>query len=149
MSRPCPDCGGPKPPGRGRKYCNDCTKSCDSHAGYIRACPACQKVWLDETGKRKEYRARYSAGQSRASRRKKYGLTDEQLDEVLSPGKCATCDRADDLVIDHDHASGMVRGLLCRHCNLALGNVKDSIDTLKRMVEYMEISQSNDIKETN
>lgn len=149
MARPCRECGGPKPAGRGRKYCDNCTKSCDEHAAYTYGCAACQKSWLDATGKRKEYRQRYSVEQSRATKRRKYGLTDSQLDEVLAPGKCATCDRTDDLVIDHDHATGVVRGLLCRDCNLALGNIKDSIDTLKRLVGYLEISQGNDIKETD
>ncbi|UVD39733.1 endonuclease VII [Streptomyces phage RosePharie] len=147
MARPCHECGGPKPAGRGRKYCNDCTKSCADHAGYTYGCAACQKSWLDATGKRKVYRERYADDQSRKKKMKAYGLTEEQLDAVLEPGKCYTCDSTEDLVIDHDHATGVVRGLLCNSCNVALGHVKDSIETLQRMIEYLEISQRNDIKE--
>jgi hypothetical protein len=41
------------------------------------------------------------------------------------------------LSIDHDHASGDVRGLLCHHCNLMLGNARDSVDVLLRAVVYL------------
>ena len=35
-------------------------------------------------------------------------------------GRCAMCGYGDaDLVIDHDHQTGMVRGLLCRSCNVS------------------------------
>jgi len=149
MAMPCLSCGGPKPPGRGRKYCNDCTHNCDEHSAYTYGCAPCHKVWLDGSGKRKEYRDRHAASSSRSKRRVAYGLTDEQLDAVLKPGKCATCDSTKRLVIDHDHATGMVRGLLCNDCNLALGKVKDSTETLMRLVEYLKISEPNDIKERN
>jgi len=32
-------------------------------------------------------------------------------------GRCAICGRMSDLVCDHDHATGLVRGWLCRSCN--------------------------------
>ena len=148
MARPCHECGGPKPAGRGRKYCDDCTKSCSDHKAYTYGCAGCQKVWLDSNGMRKVYRERYSGEQSRASKRRKYGLTDAQLDAVEAPGKCATCDKTTDLVIDHDHATGVVRGLLCRECNLALGHAKDSIETLSRLIGYLQENLAvNDIKE--
>lgn len=94
------------------------------------------------------YRDRYSAQASRRTRQRKYSLTDEELDEVLSLGRCATCGSESNLVIDHDHATGKVRGLLCNDCNLALGKIKDSIETLENMVAYLKISQGNNIKES-
>ena len=39
--------------------------------------------------------------------------------------------------VDHDHKTGKVRGLLCKSCNIALGEVDDSLTTLKRMIEYL------------
>lgn len=38
---------------------------------------------------------------------------------------------------DHDHATGKMRGLLCRHCNTALGSFKDSVETLLMAVLYL------------
>lgn len=44
--------------------------------------------------------------------------------EELQQGRCGICGREDltrRLAVDHDHASGMIRGLLCIRCNLAEG----------------------------
>ena len=40
--------------------------------------------------------------------------------------------------IDHCHVTGVIRGKLCRRCNIALGLFKDKIYNLKRAVEYLE-----------
>ena len=40
--------------------------------------------------------------------------------------------------VDHDHKTGEVRGLLCHHCNRALGGVMDNIEVLKKMIDYLE-----------
>ena len=42
------------------------------------------------------------------------------------------------LCIDHDHTTGKVRGVLCKHCNHVLGHSKDSVTILKSAVEYLE-----------
>lgn len=49
----------------------------------------------------------------------RYGLTKEQFHamEAAQGGRCAICGREARLVIDHCHASGKVRGLLCNRCN--------------------------------
>ena len=39
---------------------------------------------------------------------------------------------------DHDHVTGEFRGWLCHHCNLALGNVKDSIGRLQQLIAYLQ-----------
>ena len=39
-------------------------------------------------------------------------------------GRCATCGRRDDLVVDHDHITGLVRGYLCKGCNVREGTYK-------------------------
>lgn len=42
------------------------------------------------------------------------------------------------LCIDHDHSTKKVRGLLCHHCNAALGHAQENPELLRRMAEYLE-----------
>jgi hypothetical protein len=39
--------------------------------------------------------------------------------------------------IDHDHQTGKIRGILCRHCNLALGHAKDDPKILQALIDYL------------
>lgn len=75
--------------------------------------------------------------------RKKYKLTPEQYDEALlfQGGTCLICrskpNRAR-LCVDHDHKTGVVRGLLCSGCNAALGLLKEDTNLLRRAADYLE-----------
>lgn len=90
---------------------------------------------------RSEYRRR-SDGERLKNRLKKYGIDESLYTSLLQSqgGLCATCPADLSTVkvcIDHDHITGKVRGLLCSHCNSALGFAKDSISTLERMIKYL------------
>jgi hypothetical protein len=56
-------------------------------------------------------------------------------------GVCAICGRPPSekrrLAVDHDHATGAVRGLLCVPCNQALGRFQDSPDVLAAAAMYV------------
>jgi hypothetical protein len=74
-----------------------------------------------------------------------YGITYEDYLQLLESQdhKCAICGteesdrKGGDLVVDHCHASGKVRGMLCQKCNLMLGNANDLIGTLEQAVIYL------------
>lgn len=73
-----------------------------------------------------------------------YGLDLDQYNQLLSKQNncCAVCRQHQStfnkaLAVDHSHATGEVRGLLCDSCNRALGLVRDSIEVLKSMVKYL------------
>ena len=76
--------------------------------------------------------------------RTKYGLTPEQYSEMLAAqnGVCAICREpppADILLsVDHCHRTSHVRGLLCKPCNLAIGNMKDDAARLRAAANYVE-----------
>lgn len=76
--------------------------------------------------------------------RLKYGLTLEQHAAMLAQqkGLCAVC--RDPLLpghggtnVDHDHDTGQVRGLLCRGCNSAEGQLKGSALRAERLAAYL------------
>ena len=81
-----------------------------------------------------------------------YGLTKENYLRLKDQqqGRCAIClrtaeeaghtSRHPDLVVDHDHESGAVRGLLCVHCNQALGHLGDDMVRLTAAVAYLSRS---------
>jgi len=135
---------------------NEC-KSCWSEraAARYRANPEAAK---ERTRRwQRENRERYNASQrerrARPERkakeraghlRRKYGMTSEEYDEMLvaQRGVCAICERPPtdgiSLHVDHDHASGARRKLLCFRCNNALGDFDDDIDLLQQAVRYLD-----------
>ncbi len=42
------------------------------------------------------------------------------------------------LMVDHDHTTGEVRGLLCHNCNRAIGLLREDPERLRRAIEYLE-----------
>ncbi len=77
-----------------------------------------------------------------------YGLTVAQYTEMIEAQTniCAICGeppgtskagKPQRLAIDHDHASGQVRGLLCGPCNQALGLFRDRTDRMLSALEYL------------
>jgi len=76
-----------------------------------------------------------------------YGMTNEDYEKLLELQHfcCAGCGTHQNeldkkLNVDHDHKTGIIRGLLCGNCNRALGLVKDNLQTLTRLHQYLEKS---------
>lgn len=72
-----------------------------------------------------------------------FGLTPEMFQEMLDAqgGGCAICGglerKGHALSVDHCHATGKVRGLLCGNCNRGLGLYKDNPERLIKAAEYL------------
>ena len=72
-----------------------------------------------------------------ARMKERYQQKRSQLLKELSQ-ECAICkDNKSALVLDHDHHTGVVRGLLCRRCNLVLGYLREEIELLRKMISYI------------
>ena len=80
--------------------------------------------------------------------KRKFGITLGQYNEkkASQDGRCAICGdipsqlRGGKIVrlsVDHDHATGEVRGLLCNKCNRGIGYLQDSVDILQLAAEYL------------
>ena len=120
---PCVECGGPIPESRrnGVTYCSiECKKREQD------------RRWRDRAP---HYMRQYL-----------YGVTPEQFEQMLEQqgGTCAICatDQWDSKgrgpSVDHDHATGKVRGLLCASCNNGLGRFRDDTALLRAAVKYLE-----------
>lgn len=108
---------------------------------------AYQSIWYREKMKDPEFRKR-RASWKRVGR---YGLTEVQFEEMLESqeNSCLLCgilfdsgSRSSSLVVDHDHATGKMRGLICWSCNIGLGAFKDDIKILEKAIKYLESQKS-------
>lgn len=79
--------------------------------------------------------------------RSTYGITLEQYNAMVATqkGRCAICNRPPPrhgryrkLVVDHDHATGEVRSLLCNPCNTAMGSLGEDAGRCRAVADYIE-----------
>jgi len=91
--------------------------------------------------------ARYRTRHPSSLRMYNYGITEEQYQAMLEAqgNACAICGstewpgaRPGSPCVDHDHATGKVRGLLCGHCNSGLGHFRDDQERLRAAIRYLE-----------
>ena len=113
----------------GKKLCNDCREHPQKHNSLCQSCSNSRLM--------NNYFQKY--------RYAKYGVTTEWFDERFK-GVCEICAAPmtrEAVHLDHDHSTNKARGLLCGLCNKGLGQFKDSIDTLKAAVTYLERTTCN------
>jgi hypothetical protein len=76
--------------------------------------------------------------------RTSYGLSVDDYENMTAAqgGVCAICGESNPsgrrLAVDHNHATGAVRKLLCATCNTALGQMRDNPDLLRKAADYLE-----------
>jgi Recombination endonuclease VII len=123
-------------------YCRDCQRKIN-RASKIRNMPAVLTYNAKWQKEHPDRMARYR----RNSKLKHYGLTEDEYLAIIEAagGRCEIC-RTDKpggkrirfWMIDHDHATGDVRGILCENCNRALGMMQDDPDRLRAAAAYLE-----------
>lgn len=67
----------------------------------------------------------------------RFGMSVEEYDDAIAKG-CVVCGSHNAVGMDHCHATGKLRGALCRRCNLALGYVNDDPVLLRKLANYIE-----------
>jgi hypothetical protein len=125
----CKSCGVDKPRKEFRQYRNAGRNR--NSSGIYKTCKPCHN------DKYRDYKRRWDL-------ENKYGITLEEYDEMAKDG-CDLCGKTSEenkgyLVVDHDHETGKVRGVLCTMCNTGLGKLGDSVEGLTRALEYLNAS---------
>lgn len=117
--KPCRRCGSEKRRGHGSPYCAPCSSA------------ARQERLITLPRRLRD-----------AELRRVYGITTQAYEEMfkLQRGLCAICSKPPSksyrsLDVDHDHSTGVVRGLLCRRCNVALSYIEDGL--LEARLSYL------------
>jgi len=90
---------------------------------------------------------RYRIIHTNSDLKRKHGITLEEYNGLLAEqhGRCKICltthsnrRTTNRLAVDHDHNTGLIRGLLCESCNRAIGLLKDNPSLLRKAAEYLE-----------
>ncbi len=122
IGRPCKNCGGTL------RY------------GLSYSCVACTVRRSSENKKNPHYKVVEKIGYMR----RRYGITPNEMLAMLKSqgGACAICGGKDPKnehgwCVDHDHTTGIVRGVLCDPCNNGLGRFNDSVESLNSAIRYL------------
>lgn len=119
------------------------------------------KIWREEHKKEraaynKEYvrlnRKRILKSKRNGACKKAYGITLRQKKEMIlnQNNKCLSCGtdlrklKSKNICIDHDHKSKQIRGILCHHCNVVLGLMKEDYDKILKLAKYCKKYCKND-----
>lgn len=110
---------------------------------------------------REEHREQLNAAERRAAKaphrrkqrqvaqwKRRYGLTAEAAESLMASQNhaCAICHtpfaNLRKICVDHCHASTVVRGFLCNHCNVGIAQFRDNPDLLLAAVSYLRRYQT-------
>ena len=147
VGRPCASCSKPMDDDsmRSAKICKSCSEVCFEckirpRQTKHRRCSECQSKI--DAARKSGNDAKLAARVTRIA--SKYKVR-RPLAAVLAVSKHCTacgkeCTRTGELHVDHCHATGEVRGMLCFNCNAALGHVNDSVERLNMLIAYLNKS---------
>ena len=113
---------------------NKVSKTKDGLNYWCRACHrGVSEAWNKANPERRARQLRNAQLRSRYG----IGIDEYEAKVAIQNGTCAICSNPAKCV-DHDHATGKVRGILCAGCNRALGFMFDNPALLHRGAEYLE-----------
>ena len=106
--------------------------------------------------KQKAYREKNKDRERNSQLRRNFGISLHEYNLMLTEqkGKCACCgihqnELTINFAVDHDHDTGLIRGLLCGICNTAIGKLGDNIEGLMRALNYLEKHELTKERKTN
>jgi len=149
--RKCAECKRPYP--ETDKFFN---RHIRGKGGWYYICKKCKCA-------KEKQRRKINPNMDRTNRfRLKYGITYEHYLLMLEQAghKCAICNKEETeiqqpskkvkmLSVDHDHATGEVRGLLCGRCNKAVGLFSDDVKLLDSAIKYLTMGKGERYNDRN
>lgn len=113
--------------GKLTSWCKKCCskQSAERYKNNIEKCREEHRNWVNKNKDKVAFTKAKSA----------YGITKEEYDSLIR--KCQICGSEKNLVIDHSHQSGRIRGMLCNSCNKGLGFFRDNPALLERASDYV------------
>ena len=145
-----------------QSYCKVCVKEINNkwrEANPEKAKEGAKKWYEANQEKHKENSKKWKEANPKKTKenhlKRNFGITLEQYNEIFwkQKGSCAICGKHQNelnqtLAVDHDHATGKIRGLLCSNCNRAIGLLKDSPAISQEVNRYLNRStRSQRLKE--
>jgi len=143
--------------------CTECNKRkathgefCDSCYNETKICRRCQqrksifefeknqKSIAGKVSRRGECRECRKWKKSIPSKAKKEYEKHHPVPPIGEPFTCPVCRNTiirqfkNDVVLDHDHKTGEIRGYICRMCNNSMGMMEDDINILKRAIKWLQ-----------
>jgi len=123
------------------RKCTDCSlessnlelfvKDKGSKHGRRNLCISCCVKRNESSPKNKDWKTDYQV-------KKRYGVDRETYLKLMATSDCCEiCSSKDNLCYDHDHVTMNFRGVLCRSCNRAIGQLGDNEESLQRALNYL------------
>lgn len=122
-----------------QKICTKCkvrwpiTKFSRRGDGYQSWCKDCNKKhkkdWIQDNRDKVRWNTLWT----------KYRIRKEDWERLMEEqgGLCALCAEEEPTVVDHNHTTGEVRGLLCNGCNVFVGHVETTPARLRNLEKYL------------
>ena len=120
-------------------------KTAKGKVAHLRSCTKDRKKKQQEEGGRLELRLRKirsERGEAAAVWFEKQKPVCKICGKTVHKAPENSKDKQNQAVIDHDHKTGKLRGLLCHQCNVGIGNFKDDINRLMNAILYLSRSSS-------
>lgn len=146
--------------------CTECNKNkathgefCDSCFNETKICRRCQqrKSIFEFEKNQKSIRGKVSRrGECRECRKWKRPIPSQVRKEyekiypeppIDKPFYCPICQHTiirqfkNEVVLDHSHKTGKIRGWICRMCNSSIGMMDEDVNTLTRAIKWLEETQ--------
>lgn len=121
----CPDCGL-------LKDASEFPRNRSTKSGLAAYCKPCHNARTRASVAR-------NGGARRYHLRRRFGIEPADVERMIEAqgGLCAVCRKNPPTQVDHDHETGLVRGILCDGCNGGLGHFRDDPNLIRRAIAYV------------